>query len=138
MAEIYMGAMAAVYVLFPEVLLMGHAAGTTPEQFDQLRATTIVLLRFVAAYCLFDALSVVFISVLKGAGDTRFILLASLVITPTPLILVWVGIRYFDAGLLWCWGVVTVWVCTLGMVYLARFLQGRWRHLRVIEPELLS
>ena len=34
-----------------------------------------VLLRFVAAYCLFDALNVVFAGALKGAGDTRFIML---------------------------------------------------------------
>ena len=138
MAEIYMGTMAAIYVLFPDALLIGHAAGTTPEQFDQLRATTIVLLRFVAAYCLFDALNVVFVSALKGAGDTRFILLGSLVVTPPPLILVWAGIRYFDGGLLWSWGIVTVWVCVLGLVYFARFLQGHWRHMRVIESELLG
>ena len=29
-----------------------------------------ILLRFVAAYCLFDAMNVVFASALKGAGDT--------------------------------------------------------------------
>ena len=26
----------------------------------------------------------------------------------------------------------------LGLIYCGRFLQGRWRHMRVIEPELLS
>ena len=62
----------------PTCCLLGHAAGTSPEQFRQLHATTVVLLRFVAAYCLFDALNVVFAGVLKGAGDTRFILLTSL------------------------------------------------------------
>jgi len=94
MAMAYMGTMAAIYVLFPDVLLMGHAAGTSPEQFETLRATTIILLRFVAAYCLFDALNVVFVSALKGAGDTRFILMASLLVTPVPLVLVWAGIQY--------------------------------------------
>jgi MATE family multidrug resistance protein len=39
-------------------------------------------------------------------------------------------------GLLWCWVVLTAWVCSLGLIYLARFLQGRWRQMRVIEPEL--
>lgn len=138
MAEVYMGAMAAVYVLLPDLLLMGHAAGTSPEQFGQLRATTVVLLRFVAAYCLFDALNVVFVSALKGAGDTRFILTALLVISPPPLVVVWVGIHYRDWGLLSCWVVVTVWVCALGLAYCGRFLQGRWRRMRVIEPELIA
>ncbi len=38
MAEIYMGMMATVYLFLPDVLLMGHAAGTSPEQFGALRA----------------------------------------------------------------------------------------------------
>ncbi len=40
--------------------------------------------------------------------------------------------------LLACWVVVTLWVSALGLIYLGRFLQGRWRLMRVIEPELLG
>jgi len=137
MAEIYMGAMAAIYVLLPDVLLMGHAAGTTPEQFDQLRATTIVLLRFVAAYACSTPLNIVFASALKGAGDTRFILAALLAVSPTSVAIVWAGMHYGHWGLMPCWVVITVWVSALGLAYCGRFLQGRWRHMRVIEPELL-
>jgi multidrug resistance protein, MATE family len=137
MAEIYMGAMAAVYVLLPDLLLMGHAAGTSPEQFAQLKATTIVLLRFVAAYCLLDALNVIFASALKGAGDMRFIMLTSMIVTPIPLLAAWAGMHFAGWGLIWCWIVATVWVCTAGLIYAGRFLHGRWRHIRVIEPELL-
>jgi MATE family multidrug resistance protein len=49
----------------------------------------------------------------------------------------WAGMSWFGGGLVWCWVVVTVWVCVLALIYLARFLQGRWREMRVIEPELL-
>ncbi len=137
MAMTYMGTMALIYVTIPDVLLMGHAAGTSPEQFAGLRNTTVVLLRFVAAYCLFDALSVVFASALKGAGDTHFILLISLVVTPFPLLAAWAGMHYAGGGLIWCWVIATLWVSSVGVLYLARFLQGKWRHMRVIEPELI-
>ena len=76
--------MALVYVLLPDLLLMGHAAGTPPKEFFPLRALVVVLLRFVAVYCLFDALNMVFSAALKGAGDTRFIMITSLVMTPCP------------------------------------------------------
>ena len=98
MAVIYMGAMALVYVLMPDVLLMGHAAGTSPESFAPLRDTTVILLRFVAAYCLFDAMNVVFSSALKGAGDTRFILITSLLVTPIPLLAAWAGMHFAHWG----------------------------------------
>jgi MATE family multidrug resistance protein len=138
MAELYMVTMAAIYVFLPDVILWGHAAGTSPEKFAHLRATTIVLLRFIAAYCLFDAMNVIFVGTLKGAGDTRFILTTSVWVTPLPLLATWFGIHYFDGGLMWCWWVVTAWICLLGVIYISRFWQGHWRHMRVIERELLA
>ncbi|MFZ1935160.1 MAG: MATE family efflux transporter [Thermoguttaceae bacterium] len=138
MALSYMGAMALFYVLFPGVLLLGYEWGASPAEFHQLRATTVVLLRFVAAYCLFDALNVTFAGTLKGAGDTRFIMVVSLLLTPIPVAAAWVGIHFFGLGLIWCWIVITLWICISGLIYLARYVQGRWRHMRVIEPELIG
>jgi len=138
MAAVYMGVMALIYVLLPNVLLMAHAMKASAAEFETLRATTIVLLRFVAVYCLFDGMNVVFSSALKGAGDTRFIMITSLVMTPLPLLAAWAGVRFCNLGLLWCWVVITLWISAMGFLYLGRFLQGRWWHMRVIEPELLD
>jgi multidrug resistance protein, MATE family len=141
MALGYMGSMALVYVLLPSLLLKLHEMGMSPSelvQFATLRDTTVILLRFVAAYCLFDAMNVVFAGALKGAGDTRFIMIVSVLLTPMPVVAAWAGIHFFGYGLYWCWIVVTLWICVSGVIYCARFLQGRWRSIRVIEPELLA
>ncbi len=132
----YTGIMALFYILAPDLLMMGHAAGTAPQQFAPLRNMTVVLLRFVAAYCLFDAMNIIFVSAIKGAGDTRFVLRVTLLMSPLPVAFVWLGIRHFGLGLIWCWLVLTMWICALGLIYLGRFLEGRWRHMRVIEPHL--
>ncbi len=60
-----------------------------------------------------------------------------MVMTPLPLLAAWAGVHH-GGGLLWCWTVITVWICLLGLIYFGRFLQGRWRQMRVIEPELLG
>ena len=73
LAMIYMCTMSLFYVTVPDWFLMGHAAGMAPEQFGPLRDVIVVLLRFVAVYCLFDAMNVVFMSAIRGAGDTRFV-----------------------------------------------------------------
>lgn len=138
MAWAYMGSMALLYVLVPDLFLWGHAVGTPSARFGELRDTVVVLLRFVAAYSLLDAMNVVFVSALKGAGDTRFILRANLLAALAPVAAVWVGINWLGLGLMWCWIVLTLWICVLGCVYLVRFLQGHWRHMRVIEPETLE
>jgi multidrug resistance protein, MATE family len=141
LALCYMGTMALIYVLLPNLLLKGHEAGMSTAEladFAELRHTTVVLLRFVAAYSLFDAMCVIFSGALKGAGDTRFILITSFVLTPAPVAAAWLGMRYFGLGLLWCWIVVTLWICAFGVTYGLRFLHGRWREMRVIEPELIG
>ncbi len=137
-AELYMGTFAVLYVLTPDLFLFGHAAGTDPAEFAGLRQMTVVLLRFVAAYCVLDAMNVVFSAVMKGAGDTRFILATTLVMSSALVLAVWAGMAFWGLGVLWCWTVVTAWVCALGLIYQLRFLQGHWRSMRVIEAALPS
>jgi len=134
LAWIYMGSIAIWYILAPDVFLLGYGAGMAPESFASLRRTTTILLRFVAAYCLLDAMNVVFAAALKGAGDTRFIFLANLSLSAPPVVIIWIGIHYFGLTLEGCWVMLTAWVYALGLAFLVRFLQGHWRHMRVIEP----
>jgi MATE family multidrug resistance protein len=138
LAMVYMCTMSLFYVTVPDWFLMGHRAGMAAAQFAPLRELIVVLLRFVAVYCLFDAMNVVFMSAIRGAGDTRFVFWTSLGTSLVPLSLAWLGIHNLGQGLYWCWTLITVWVCSAGMIYLARFLHGKWRTMRVIEPEVAS
>ncbi len=136
LAMIYTGGMALLYLFTPDLFLLGHAAGMAEGDFQQLRELTIVLLRFVAAYALFDSTALIFMSAIKGAGDTRFIMILSATTAPLPLLFSLLGVQWFGWGLIWCWFVFTGWLCMMGSIYLARFLQGRWQSMRVIESEV--
>ena len=69
-AVLYTGTFALLYIFTPDLFLLGHAASTDPAKFEPLRAAVVVLLRLVAAYCMFDAMTLVFSGAIKGAGDT--------------------------------------------------------------------
>ena len=99
LAMVYMCTMSLFYVTVPDWFLMGHPAGMAAEQFAPLRDLIVVLLRFVAVYCLFDAMNVVFISAIRGAGDTRFVFWTSLGTSLLPLSLAWLGIHNLGQGL---------------------------------------
>ncbi len=137
LATFYSGVFAVLYLCLPELFLMGHASGMDSEHFQRLQDVTVILLRFVAVYCFFDAVNLTFVATIKGAGDTRFILLTNLIISPACVAATWIGIRYFGWGLFWSWGILTGWIIALAIIYLTRFLQGHWRSMRVIEPELI-
>ncbi len=64
-----------LFLFLPQPLLeLFQPRHLASENFAPIISIGIVLLRFVAAYIFFDALYMVCIGVLKGAGDTRFIM----------------------------------------------------------------
>jgi len=140
MALGYMAICAALYVGAPRLLLAPYAAGADPLAFAAIRETTLVLLRFVAVYSIFDTLNVIFSAGLKGAGDTRYPLAATVVLSWAAML----GPAFFlcvmrGGGVYVAWSTASLYVVCLGLLMMRRFRAGRWKSLRVIEarpPEL--
>ncbi|VBB43150.1 MATE efflux family protein (modular protein) [uncultured Desulfatiglans sp.] len=132
----YMASIAAAYVLIPEVFVAPFAPADDPQAFEAIFHLAVILLRFVALYSIFDTLSIVFASAVKGAGDTRFVML--IIAAFSGLILLgpaYVTIVVLGRGIMAAWILATLYVTSLGIVFLLRFLQGKWKTMRVIESE---
>jgi MATE family multidrug resistance protein len=131
----YMAAIALGYALMPALFILPYARNAEPESFRAIGETAKVLLRFVAAYSLFDTMNIIFASALKGAGDTRFITKVIAALSWGVLIIpVGLAVGVFGAGLYVAWGIATLYVCLLGLAFLWRFVHGAWETMRVIEP----
>ncbi len=137
-AIVYTSLFGAAYLLVPDFFLLAHGAFAKESEFIPIRDYTVVLLRFVTAYCLFDAMQLILIGALRGAGDTFFILIATTTISLVFVTIGRLGQVYGDWGLFGWWWVLTAWLCTLAVVYLARFLQGSWKSMRVIEHDAIA
>lgn len=131
----YMTAMCALYVVFPDALLYAYRRFSLPGEYERMHETLLVLLRFLAAFALLDALNVILSGTLKGAGDVRFVLVSSISIAVVSVAATWFGLRQ-GMGLFYCWWVLTAWVAALTAAFLWRFLQGNWKAMRVLEPEV--
>ena len=130
----YMLFFAAIFVILPDLILMPFKAFSDPDDFAALRDPVVELLRFVAVYCFFDAMVIVFSFAIRGAGDTRFALLFSCVIAWTVMVLpTWISIKWFGGGLHACWWFCTIYIIVLGIGFFARFQAGHWKSMRVIE-----
>ncbi len=88
-------------------------------------------------YCIFDAIQIVFVGALKGAGDTAFVLFGNLICGITCVTVGKVIGDYVNGTLYWWWGVIMAWVVSLAMIFTLRIVHGGWLSKRVIEPELL-
>ena len=121
-----------LYLLTPDLFIRPFSAGHEAE-FQEIRRHAVVLLRFVAAYSLFDTLNIIFSGALKGAGDTRFIIRAMLAMTAFALVIpAALAVSWFGAGLYTVWTIMTVEVSLLGSLFYLRFRGGRWKAMRVI------
>ena len=131
---IYMSLFAAAYLLVPGLFLKIFSARGNIQDFGPIRDISIVLLRFVAIYSIFDTLNIIFASAIKGAGDTRFVMKMLFFISILLLIIPsYIALVVFKTGIFIGWSIVTVYISSLGLGFFLRFKAGKWKSMRVIE-----
>jgi MATE family multidrug resistance protein len=133
----YMMLIAALFVLVPKPLLSLFKANEyTPEQYSDIMGLGVILLRFVAVFCFFDGLNLIFSGAIKGAGDTRFIMWTIAGLSVWVMIIpIYIAVEVLKAGIYTAWTLVTFYVCALGLAFMLRYRQGRWKTMRVIESQ---
>lgn len=134
-ALIYMALIAFILVSFPEPLLkLFESKGNSIIQSNEIVALGKNLLRFVVIYCLFDALNLVYSGAIKGAGDTKFTMWAIGVLSLCIMIIpVFIAVEIFHAGIYTAWILASFYVCVLGMTFMMRYRQGKWKEMSVIR-----
>ena len=130
----YMGSIVLLYVLAPRLFLIPYASKADPENFPLIADLVENLLKFVAAYSIFDTMNLVFAYATKGAGDTRYVMIVSAILSWCLMVIPsYIATKMFDRGLYLIWCFATLYITILGIVFLLRFLGGKWKSMRVIE-----
>ncbi len=134
---LYMLVISLLYVLAPDAFLRWYYPNGVPTSAHEIavRDMAALLLQFVAAYNLLDATQMIFVGALKGAGDTRFLLRVSLVLAGLLATFSYLSVEVWELNVFGCWTLVVFWCWIAAATYLVRFLQGKWRSMRVIEQQ---
>lgn len=123
-----------IFMLFPQsVFKIFIAAETSSATVNQMLLQGKMIVRIMAVFICFDAMYFTLLGVLKGAGDTRFIMWsiggATLFIMAIPL--TWIVI-FSGWGLYACWINLSFYVFSLFLISYLRYRQGKWKDIRVI------
>lgn len=138
LALLWMVAVGLLFVLAPGPLLdlfqSGVIASDEAPPFAEIRATGVILLRYVALYSLLDAVSIIYFGALKGAGDTRFVMLTMLLASLGVLIApTWVLVASGLGGIHGPWLCLSAYILALAVSFGLRFRSNVWARRRVIE-----
>ena len=129
----YTSGFALMLGLAPRTMLSLYALGASVERFAEIEPLILPLLGIIAVYCVLDGLQIVFVGAIKGAGDTWFVLLATLLISVGVVV---AGLLMENAGYghlnLW-WYVIALWIALMGIAFGSRYASGAWQSKRVIE-----
>lgn len=133
---LYMGAMGLSFVVVPEFYLQAFVRPDDPAQAEVLQLAARIM-RYVAAYLIFDGLFVLYSGALKGAGDTRFamwmMVAMSWALFAVPCLLVY-RLMGPELETFWTlWRIFVGYIILAGVVFYLRYRQGRWKSMRVIE-----
>ncbi|WP_264981156.1 MATE family efflux transporter [Pseudodesulfovibrio portus] len=135
LAMAYMAVMAVLFVVFPEFLLnLFRTRGEGPSDFSAVVDMGVVLMRYAAAFTLLDAVAIIYVGGLKGAGDTRFIMVvigvASAVCMIGPILALYMlGARNIHGP----WICLLAYVVFLATAFIVRFKKGPWQRIEVID-----
>lgn len=124
----YMVVCIFLYVGIPQLFIAPFEA--SPET----ARVAIILLRFVAIYAVFDTLSILYSSAIKGAGDTHFVMLVTTALSVFVLIIpTYLAVVIFKTNLYLPWTFCSLFIVAMGLTFLGRFRGGKWKSMSVIE-----
>ncbi|MBR3632573.1 MAG: MATE family efflux transporter [Elusimicrobiaceae bacterium] len=106
----------------------------TPQSSNaaEIVAKALPLMKLISAFVLMDATYLIFAEALRGAGDTRFYMLVMLTCAWGLLIPgTWVLVYVWHSSVFAVWSWLTFYAGLTAILMLARFLQGKWKHIRI-------
>ncbi len=132
---LYVVVIGIFFMIFPDhLVLLFKTKDWTVDQFAPILSMGIVLLRFLVFFTLFDALTMIYAGVLKGAGDIFYVMrvigVCAICVLALPS---WIGVSFLGFGVYAAWTVLTVYACSLGLWFYWRFRQGGWMDKSVIR-----
>ena len=121
----YSSVLGLIYILFRFPLVEVFAPPT--GDFSEIRTLATFMMVGLSCYTMADAIIQVAGGVLRGAGDTRWVMLTSTALHWVMLVIQYLVIRVWDFGPKASWLVFCLLIVAIAVAFVLRLLSGRWR-----------
>lgn len=129
-AWLYSSLMVVVFVVFAKPLVGIFVSGS-----EEISSMAVVMLRLAAIYILADSAQIVFVGALRGSGDTRWVMGASVSLHWAFAALIIIMIKVVKVDPVPAWAVFIGFIITLGIVMFLRFRGNKWTDKSIVSSE---
>lgn len=131
----YMALIGLTFILFPHQYFALFQPKNAVFSLEELYETGRVMMYLMAAWGLLDTISIIIGSALKGAGDTKFVMIYLTSVgwgiwLPISFILIWLG-----AGIIVLWVWMATFIGLLSIGYLVRWRRGKWKTIQLVASD---
>jgi MATE family multidrug resistance protein len=132
----YSAVLAIIYstLRYPLVEVFAPPSG----DFSAIREMSAFMMIGLSSYVMADAVILVCGGILRGAGDTRWLMVASVSLHWAMLVAQFFIIRVFELSPKVSWIAFVVMVLAIALVYALRLKTGRWRDPQVLESVMME
>lgn len=124
-----------MFVVFPGVLVDVFRPQEFDPVFQEARSLSIFMIQVAAIYVTIQASVVTFIGVLRGAGDTFYAMVLSIVMHWTMAVSIYVALNYFNFTAQNAWLIAVGAFVIMGMMFYLRYRTGKWKSIRVLDDK---
>jgi MATE family, multidrug efflux pump len=130
---LYSAVILFLFAFFPSQLVEVFRPAQDASIYEQAVPTAVFMIRFASLYVLVEAVVVVLVGALRGAGDTFWTMCISVslhwLLVPTSIIILYV----FDCTPETAWVAIVIIFLGFCSLFYLRYRSGRWREIRVVQ-----
>ena len=133
---LYMGSWALIFVVFPaDLIRLYTSADQSPAQVEELVRVGTSIMWAAAVFQLFDAVAISLTGALRGAGDTVWPGIVTIIFSWVFIILGGLLMLFFfpTIGAIGPWIAASAYIVALGIALFFRFVGGKWKTIRLVE-----
>lgn len=122
-----------LFVFIPETLVRVFHPETFSQVFEDAVPIAVNMIRIAALYVLVEAMFVGLVGALRGAGDTHFTMIASVVAHWSFVPLLWLSLNVFNFSIEFSWFLIVLFFLIFSGVLYHRFRSGKWMKIKLIH-----
>lgn len=133
---VYSGVLAGLFIIFRDSLVGVFI--TTATSSEEIRDLARWMMIGMASYVMADAVILISSGVLRGAGDTRWLMIASTIMHWLMVVIVFLVIMVWQLGPKVAWLVFVGMILSLALCFSLRLASSSWRETGGVEEPLMS